>query len=334
MGNGRDREQILVVVNEAEIGNFIARQTLTPLGYRVKVSRNATAALQAIPRILPDLIIADLDLPDLSGKDLLVALTSQGFDLPLIVLSKEEAGMGILQAFRLGAADFIFWPAREAEIISAVDRVLKQVRARRQHEVLSVQLNQKNQDLTDRIHELTTLLSIGKVMTSLTDQHTMLTKIMDIAVQITRANCGWLLVRQENEEGFILDTCYNLPPSLSSLLNKPWDDGLSSWVAKSGETLSIYGEPLNQFKVSKLGKAALVVPVKAKNETIGLLVVMRAEPKPFEASSRLLLEAAADYASVSLTNARLLRALEGSGRLSSSNSRRSTSGMPPGGNKH
>ena len=77
----------------------------------------------------------------------------------------------------------------------------------------------------------------------------------------------------------------------------------------SGETFSINGEPLTKFKVSQLGKSALVVPVKAQDEVIGLLVVVREKKTPFDPGNQFMLEAVADYVSVSLVNARLFRAL-------------------------
>jgi len=54
----------------------------------------------------------------------------------------------------------------------------------------------------------------------------------------------------------------------------------------------------------------LVVPVKLKKEVVGLLVVVRKASTPFSPSNRTLLEAVADYASISLVNASLFRALE------------------------
>jgi len=67
---------------------------------------------------------------------------------------------------------------------------------------------------------------------------------------------------------------------------------------------------LKRFKTAQLGQAALVVPVKVKKEVVGLLVVVRKAARPFTTSNRNLLEAVADYASISLVNARLFQALE------------------------
>jgi two-component system OmpR family sensor kinase len=78
----------------------------------------------------------------------------------------------------------------------------------------------------------------------------------------------------------------------------------------SGEPLSIYGESFKRFKISSLGQAALIVPVRAQKQVVALLVTMRKALKPFTASEQTLLEAVSDYASISLVNASLFRALE------------------------
>lgn len=92
----------------------------------------------------------------------------------------------------------------------------------------------------------------------------------------------------------------------------PLEDGISGLVALSGETLSISGEPLLKFRVANLGRAACAVPIKVQKEVIGMLVVVRKDARPFEKMEQTLLEAVADYASISLVNARLFRALNNS----------------------
>jgi two-component system NtrC family sensor kinase len=303
-------ERILVVENDPEIIDLITRQTLQAIGYRVEVAQGAPVALQEAARFSPDVIIANLQLPGLSGKDLLVALNSQGMDVPVIVVAAKGMEGDIIQAFRLGASDYVLWPAREAEIVTAVERVLKQVRARKERENLAKQLKQTNDELHRRVRELTTIFAIGKAVTSITDQSSLFDKVVEGAVYVTESDAGWLLIRSTGERTFLLGAQRNLPASSSIRLNQPWDDGISSLVALSGESLTIHGSPLARFKVSRIGQSALVVPVKIKKEVIGLLVVVRKEPIPYSPSNQTLLEAVADYASISMVNARLFRALE------------------------
>ncbi len=304
------RERILLVESDPEISDLISRQTLQSLGYQVQVARAASGAIQEAARFAPDILITNLNLPDLSGKDLLVALNSQGVNVPVIVIAQKGMESDLIQAFRLGATDYLLWPMREAEIVSAVERVIKQVRARRERETLARQLKQTNDELQQRVRELTTIFAIGKAVTSITNQRELFDKIVEGAVYVTEADSGWLLLREERSKVFTLAAQRNLPKPIAAKINQPWDDGISSLVALSGETLSISGEPLARFKVAQLGQSALVAPVKLKKEVVGLLVVVRREPNPFNPSNRTLLEAVADYASISLVNASLFRALE------------------------
>jgi GAF domain-containing protein len=89
----------------------------------------------------------------------------------------------------------------------------------------------------------------------------------------------------------------------------PMEDGVSALVALSGETLAIAGAPLQRFNIVNLGKSVCVVPIKVQSEVIGMLIVVRREARPFGGTEQTLLEAVADYASISLVNARLFRAL-------------------------
>ena len=304
------KERILLVETDPEISDLINRQTLQPLGFKVDVVGAAPAAIQEAIRLKPDVILADLNLPGLSGKDLLVALSSQGIDIPIIVIAPHGMESDVIQAFRLGATDFVLWPIREAEVVSAVERVLRQGRSRRERETLTRQLNQTNQELQRRVSELTTIFAIGKAVISTTDQQALFDKILEGAAFVAESDGGWLLSRDERGKNFILRACRNVPAEIYSHLNQPFDDGISSLVALSGEALSIHGEPLTRFKVSRLGQSIMVLPIKVRKEVVGLLVSTRKAAQPFTPGQQALLEAVADYASISLVNTRLFKALE------------------------
>jgi signal transduction histidine kinase len=240
----------------------------------------------------------------------MVALSSQGIPIPIIVLTRKGNEADLVQAFRLGASDYLLWPVREAEVINVVERVLKQVHEHAEREKLSHQLQQANQELQLRVRELTTIFAIGKAVTSITDQSILFEKILEGATKATQADLGWFSLRDEARKVFILVGSRNLPPALGDRLNQPWDDGIGSLVAMSGESLSIHGEALKRFKIMSLGQSALIVPVKVQKQVVALLSVMRRQPTPFNPSEQHLLEAVADYASISLANARLFRVVE------------------------
>lgn len=303
-------ERIVVVESDPGIGDLISRQALQPLGYQVTVVKSASAFLQKALHTPPDLLIANLNLPDLNAKDLLVALSSQGVDVPLVVIAEKGQEEDILQAFRLGAVDYLHWPARDAEVVSVVERALRMTREGRVSARLDKQLQNVNAELQRKVSELTAILDIGKAVVSMTDQRRLFTRIVEGAVKVADADLGWLMLRDEATRVFLLTAQRNLPDGWAQKMNQPLEDGISSLVTLSGETLLIHGKALEKFRVSSLGKSAAVVPIKVQSEVIGLLMVLRKAEHPFDRSDQSLLEAVADYASISLVNARLFRALE------------------------
>jgi two-component system NtrC family sensor kinase len=304
-------ERILLVETGQENIDLICHQTLEPLGYQVALTSSVATAIEEAVRFPPDLILANLSLPDLSGKDLLVALNAQKIFVPVVVMASEGMEEDIIHAFRLGAADYLTMPIREAEVASVVERVLKQVRERRGREHRIEQLDQANQKLKQRVHDLSILFSIGKAISSLMDEHRLHDRIIESAVFVTDADLGWLLLRRNRSQKLILCAYRNLPQSIIAEMGQPWEDGLSTLVALSGEPLSIHGEPLSRFKAATLGKAALVVPIKSKDEVTGVLVVMRKSGQLFNTENQSLLEAVAEYASTALLNLNLVKNLQG-----------------------
>ena len=153
------------------------------------------------------------------------------------------------------------------------------------------------------------MIHIGKAVVSIKEQRVLFQKVIEGLIQVSEANIAWMLVRDEDKKQFLLAAQHGLPKVWAKKINMPLDDGISGLVALSGETLCISGEPLLRFRVANLGKSICVVPIKIQKEVIGMLVVVRQEPRAVDEMEQTLLEAIADHVSISLLNARLFRAL-------------------------
>ncbi len=303
-------EQILIVESDPDIADLIGRQALQPLGYRVTVVGDAGSALKEAVLTHPDLILANLNLPGLSGKDMLAALNSQGIKSPVIVIAEKGQEMDAIHAFRLGASDVIFWPLRDAQVVSIVERALRQTQETRERQKLDRQMKTMNEELQHRLRDLTTILATAKAVVSITDQRLLFDKILASALQVAEADICWLTSRDERNNIYLLRSHLNLPEAWAKKINQPVDDGISSLVALSAESLVMHGMPLQKFKVAALGKSVGVIPIKIQTEVIGLLIVVRKNDREFSRDAQSLLEAMAGFASIALMNARLFRALE------------------------
>lgn len=302
------RERILVVSGDPEVVNLIARQSLQPLHYHVQVARSAGEAVQALAKLAPDLILADLDLPDLSAKDFLAALRAQRREIPVVVVAPENRERDIIQSFRLGAMDYLGLPAQETEVVAVVERALKLVRERRERDLLARRLEQTNRALRRRLEELDLLFRLAKELTAISGAKALYQHLVDQACQGVGADVGWLVLREG--KAFRLVAQRNVSKTWVQRAAHQWDDGLSSLVAFSGEPLNIHGEPLQRFKAAHLGQAAMVAPVRVKDRTIAVLGVARKALKPFATSEQALLQAIADLGAMAMVNLELFRALD------------------------
>ena len=96
-------------------------------GFEVLLASDGQQALEKIKTDQPDLIIADIMMPHVTGLEL-VDYVRKDFksDLPIIIISALEHDDVVLQAFRLGANDFVTKPFKPAELVLRVKRLLQE----------------------------------------------------------------------------------------------------------------------------------------------------------------------------------------------------------------
>ncbi len=95
----------------------------------VGASADGASALAAIPRLEPDLLILDVDIPDIGGVGALAELRRLHPLLPVILLSPltERAAATTLRALSLGAADCVTRPVLTLEMDAAMEQVAAQL---------------------------------------------------------------------------------------------------------------------------------------------------------------------------------------------------------------
>ena len=116
---------ILLIEDEAHIRSFL-RISLEAHGYKVLEARTGEDGLSLAGQHQPQLVIVDLGLPDMDGKDVIERLREWS-KLPILVLSvrgdeKEKVG-----ALDIGANDYVTKPAAISELMARV-RVLLRTR--------------------------------------------------------------------------------------------------------------------------------------------------------------------------------------------------------------
>ena len=114
---------VLVVDDEPPIRRLL-RTSLAAQGYDVVEADGGGAALHAIEREKPDLLILDLGLPDMSGIDVIRAVRARSA-LPIIVLSVRDDERGKVEALDLGADDYVTKPFGTDELVARIRTALR-----------------------------------------------------------------------------------------------------------------------------------------------------------------------------------------------------------------
>ena len=117
--------RVLVVDDEPNI--LAAMQPLlTSRGYTVAVAMSGQAALAAIAREVPDVVVLDLGLPDMDGIEV-CRLIREEQTTPIIVLSARGAEADKVRALDAGADDYVMKPFGPEELLARVRAALRRV---------------------------------------------------------------------------------------------------------------------------------------------------------------------------------------------------------------
>ncbi|MCE1236321.1 MAG: response regulator transcription factor [Hyphomicrobiales bacterium] len=117
------RPQILVVDDEPQIQRFL-KPALTAAGYDVVRAMDGAEALAAARAHAPDVIVLDLGLPDLDGKDV-IGLVRRHVETPIIVLSARGEEAEKIAALDRGADDYVAKPFGIGELLARIRVALR-----------------------------------------------------------------------------------------------------------------------------------------------------------------------------------------------------------------
>ena len=295
-------EKVLVIDDKKDAAQLMTESVLHPHGYSYIVANNGEEGLRLALEKEPDLIITDLRTPRMSGLEILEALQAEGCDIPVILMTLHGSEETAVQAFRLGAKDYIIKPFKVEVMLEAIDRALAEKR------LMSTGMRDVDQQLERRVKELNILYGVGKSVTSLLDLEKVLNRIVEAAVFVTGAEEGSLMLVDEDTGELYLRAARNLGEKFARGFRLKVEHSISGQVVKTGKPVleSTEDEETLKVKTGYLVKSLVNVPLKAKEEVIGVLAVNnKVASNPFTDNDVHLLSALADYATIAIVNAQL-----------------------------
>lgn len=302
-------ERILIIEDNEDVVTFLADNILHPHGYDTLISRDGQDGLRRALEENPDLILLDLNLPRMTGMEVLKVLQKRGSNVPVILMTFYGSEEIAVEAFRLGVKNYIVKPFKSQEVLDAVESAVGEGRLRREKELLTDQLMQTNKQLEQRVRDLTILYEITQAMTTLMDLETLLSRVVEAAVFLTKADEGILFLLDEETGELYLRAAKGVGDKYARELRMKLEDSLIGQVVETGEPLRVTSpEDRLELKVKSgyLVSSLLYVPLRLRDQIKGVLGVSnRVSDRAFTADDQHRLNILADHAVIALENARL-----------------------------
>jgi adenylate cyclase len=139
----------ILVVDDHPANLRLLSVMLEKQGYQVRKALNGQIALDSVEASLPDIVLLDINMPQMSGYEVCSKLKAaeRTRDLPVIFLSAASEALNKIHAFEVGGADYITKPFQLEDVLIRVENQLTIQRQKRQ---LTEQNTRLQQEIRDR----------------------------------------------------------------------------------------------------------------------------------------------------------------------------------------
>jgi signal transduction histidine kinase/DNA-binding response OmpR family regulator len=300
-------EKILVVEDHKDSREFLTDYILKPNGYESITAHDGARGLRAAFDERPDLIIMDLRMPKMTGLEVLAALRQRAVNIPVILTTFHGSEETAVQAFRLGARDYVVKPYEPSEMLEAIDRSLTEVRLRAERDKLTEGLMEANKRLDQRIKELDVLSKVGKSVSALLDTEQLLLRIVDAGLQLTGAEEGSLLLIDKESGDLYMRAQRNVGERFARGFRVKVQDTIAGQVVRTGQPYwSSVDDQRLKVKTNYLVMSLAYIPLKIGAEVVGVLLIdNKLSNRAFTEDDIYLLSTLADYAAIAIEKAEL-----------------------------
>lgn len=151
---------VYLIDDDNSMRDSLARM-LRDVGYSIQDFESATSFLQNSLPVAPAVIVLDMQMPDVSGLDLMERLEKLGRKTPIVFLSGQSHPQQIVKGLKKGALDFLFKPFNIDELLQAIDQALDYDQKQLKRNLKDGEIKRNFSSLTPREKEVCTLLVEG-----------------------------------------------------------------------------------------------------------------------------------------------------------------------------
>lgn len=292
-------QHILIVTSNSELSHLLADKLLRPLDYQVTLAKNRQIAETSFRSFPPDLVILDIGIDNGAGMKFATELAEHLPIVPIILVGSDDRTGSMEMALQYGAVGCICPPLIQDEILLIIQRGLE--RRGQLERWIRRRSNETADSLQRRVDVLETLQKVGRAVTATLDLDEVLTSVVDVAVGMTGAEEGSLLILDEDSGDLYMRASRNFQDEFVHTFRLPIKDTLAGEVVRTGRPAIIDDDAPQKIKTAYLVRSLLYVPMRIQNRVIGVLGVdNRTSSQQFSEKHLTLVSALADYAAIAI----------------------------------
>ncbi len=321
MSQAHENQNNILIVDDTPNNLTVLTRMLTQQGYLVRPAINGGVALKAVPKVLPDLILLDIMLPDIDGYEVCKHLKADEHtrDIPVLFISALDEAMDKVKAFEVGGIDYITKPFQAEEVLARVRTHLNlrnmQKRLQKQNIRLQQEITERTQaeeNLQHRNRELLLINRIGQMFSSSLElEYVLGTALEEIQRLLNVISFSFWLIDLETGEL----VCKQAKGSGSRTLigwRLTAGQGITGWVTQHNESVIIADTWADERHFKDVDRrtgvevrSMMSIPLRADGKVIGVLNLVDPKVNHFSHNDLVLLEPIAAAAAIAIENARL-----------------------------
>ena len=288
-------QTILIIDDSAEI-RALLESVLRFAGHGTLSAGTGEQALSLAFAARPDVLLVDLELPDISGLNILEQLHRANLAIPSVIMTGYGSEGLAARALQLGALGYLIKPFTTEEVLATVEQALAVGQLARDRESLSALASR-------HARHLQVLSMVGQAVANGLECDALLQRIVEAALYVTRAERAWLGLRQGQRDRFRVVAHYGVAGCSRQEFEAASGAEIVRAVLAQGTLLRARAEPGATIRLQTGDEvtALLQVPLGPPRATVGLLSVDRqASDVPFSEQDEQLLLILASFALLAL----------------------------------
>ncbi|MBI4720174.1 MAG: response regulator, partial [Chitinivibrionia bacterium] len=319
----------ILIVDDDENVLDILNRSLSKHGYSVQTARGGKEALASFRERAPDMVILDMMLPDIDGREVLRCIrhSIEGNSVPVLFLSGNADLDMRLNGLEWGAEDYLVKPFSIHELNKKIDRALDRVYKTKEleetkHTLESEVLKEQakyislNKELKKQVLSMETLFSISQDLNRLLDMEELINGLaLTIVGELQIASMALFALKGEGSEGLTLQGVKGLNKDQISDLVLDRKGSLADWLLKENKPKKIVRAPEKRWVVTlpdlRLAVFEYATPIILKQELIGIVFTgPKLNKKEYAKFELGILHSICNSAGIGLENARLFKQLQ------------------------